>query len=234
MTEPVELTIFVPAYKEAQNLAALLPRIVAAVSVLESSYEIIVVDTVRPMDDTRAVCSRVQGNIIYANTDYADSYCNAVRTGIRLARGKYFIALDADGSHDPEFIRQLYFNKEGADVVIASRYVDGGGTQNSKIEILMSKFVNIIYAMVLNLDCKDVSNSFKLYKTQELKALKLKSKNFDIIEEILFKLKKNKKYLVIKELAFTFKTRIYGQTKRKLVLFALTYLFTLIKLKLGK
>jgi dolichol-phosphate mannosyltransferase len=231
MKDLVTLSIFMPAYKEAQNLALLLPRLISVVSALEQDYEIIVVDTVQPMDDTPAVCSRVTGNIVYANTDYTDSYGHAVRTGIRLAKGKYFIALDADGSHDPEFISKLYPYKDDFDVVIASRYASGGGTQNSKMEIFMSRVVNIIYSIVLGLNCKDVSNSFKLYHTQDLKALYLKSNNFDIIEEILYKLKKNKKNLLIKELPFTFKRRIYGQTKRKLLLFVITYIITLLKLR---
>jgi dolichol-phosphate mannosyltransferase len=74
MKDLVTLSIFMPAYKEAQNLALLLPRLISVVSALEQDYEIIVVDTVQPMDDTPAVCSRVTGNIVYANTDYTDSY----------------------------------------------------------------------------------------------------------------------------------------------------------------
>src|SRR3989338_6105423 len=142
--------------------------------------------------------------------------------------------MDADGSHDPEFIAELYKYRNDFDVVIASRYVTGGGTKNSKLLILMSRMVNIIYSVVLNLNCYDVSNSFKLYKANDLKKLNLFRDNFDIVEEILFKLKKNNKNLKIKEVPFTFNQRMFGKTKRNLFVFMLTYLYTLTKLRFGK
>ena len=148
-----------------------------------------------------------------------------------MARGDYFIALDGDGSHYREFIKKMYAEKDQSDVVVASRYVDGGATENSRVLIIMSRLVNAIYSHILGLNCKDVSNSFKLYRTKDLKELKLKCNNFDVIEEILFKLNKNNKDLVIKELPFKFKTRMFGQTKRNLAVFIITYIFTLIKLR---
>lgn len=230
----MELTVFIPAYKEAENLKLLLPRLTKTLFEVEPESEILVMDTVEPMDDTKAVCKSVGGNIIYANRKRGNNFGDAVRTGIELARGKYFISMDGDGSHDPEFIKKMYAEKDAADIIVASRYVEGGATQNSKTLVLMSRIVNIVYSKVLNLDCKDVSNSFKLYKTEALKKLNLKSNNFEIIEEILFKLKKANKNLAIKELPFTFKTRMFGETKRNLLVFMVTYIFTLIKLKFGK
>ncbi len=228
------LTIFIPAYEEAENLAVLLPRLVSTVSAIEANYEILVVDTVKPKDNTKEVCEAITGNVRYVNCHDFDSYGQAVRTGINLAQGKYLITLDADGSHEPEFIPKLYRERDSYDVVIASRYTQGGGTENSKILIFMSWVLNLTYSTVLGLNCKDVSNSFKLYKTEELKRLTLRSNNFDIIQEILVKLKRIKKDLKIKEIPFTFKSRMYGETKRNLPVFMLTYIFTLIKLKFGK
>jgi dolichol-phosphate mannosyltransferase len=63
-------------------------------------------------------------------------------------------------------------------------------TDNNRILILMSWVVNIVYSIVLNLRCKDVSNSFKLYRGDLLRNLNLYCNNFDIVEELLFKLKK--------------------------------------------
>ena len=230
----IKLTVFIPAYKEAENLKLLLPRLTKTLFEVEPDSEILVMDTVESMDSTKAVCESTPGNIIYANRHGGNTFGDAVRTGIELAKGKYFIAMDGDGSHDPEFIKKLYAERNSADVIVASRYVEGGATQNSRMLGFLSRIVNIVYSKVLNLDCKDVSNSFKLYRTEALKKLSLKSNNFEIIEEILFKLKKANKNLAIKELPFTFKTRMFGETKRNLFVFMLTYIYTLIKLRLGK
>jgi dolichol-phosphate mannosyltransferase len=231
--ENIKLTVFIPVYKEAENLKILLPGLIKSLNESEPQYEILVVDTVQPMDQTKEICISAGNKVVYANREKGNEFGNAVRTAIKLAKGEYFIQMDGDGSHDPEFIKQLYKAKDLADVVVASRYVDGGATQNLKILILMSWIVNFIYSKVLNLDCKDVSNSFKLYRAQALKNLSLYCENFDIIEEILFKLKRANNNLAIKELPFTFKTRMFGETKRNLFLFILTYIFTLIKLKFG-
>ncbi len=229
-----KLTVFIPAYKEAENLKVLLPRLVQTLSEVEPDYEVLVVDTMQPMDAAKEVCKNTAGNIVYLNRTGGNNFGDAVRTGIYAAAGQFFIAMDGDGSHAPEFIKNLYAEKDANDVVIASRYVEGGDTENPKVLILMSRIVNIIYSLVLNLNCKDVSNSFKLYKTAALKSLNLKCDNFDIVEEILFKLKKANKNLKIKELPFTFKTRMFGETKRNLLVFIVTYIFTLLKLRFSK
>ena len=200
-----DLSIIIPAYKEEENLRVILPRLATVLGDMNISYEILVVDTMTSMDNTKSVCD-VDG-VRYLNRSGGNNYGDAIRTGIKHAEGTYIIFMDADGSHTPEFIVNLYEHRHHNDVVIASRYVKGGETDNNKVLILMSVVLNLIYSVVLNLNCKDVSNSFKLYKTEDIKHLTLKCNNFDIVEEILFKLKRSKKILHIKELPFSFKKR---------------------------
>lgn len=234
MQNNINLSVFIPAYKEAENLKVLLPRLVKTLTETEPNYEILIVDTMSGMDETKSVCENITGNVVYINREGGNDFGDAVRTGIKKANGRFFIAMDGDGSHDPEFIKTMYPYKESNDVVIASRYVEGGDTKNPWVLIFMSRIVNIVYSLVLNLNCKDVSNSFKLYKTSALKNLELRCSNFDIVEEILFKLKRANKDLKIIELPFTFKERMFGETKRNLFLFMLTYVYTLFKLRFGK
>lgn len=228
----IELSIIIPAYLEEENLRLLLPRIKNTTGNLFINYEIIVVDTQKALDSTAFVCKEL--DVKYVNREIGNNYGDAVRTGIKTAKGKYILFMDADGSHSPEFINTLYSNREDYDVVIASRYVDGGGSDNKKVLIFMSWLVNFTYSSIFKLDCKDVSNSFKLYRADLLKTINLKCNNFDIVEEILIKLKKNDKNLKIKEIAYTFKERLFGHTKRNLFVFVFSYVFTLIRLKFNK
>ena len=227
----VEISVVIPAYLEAENLRLLLPRLKNILAKLSSSSEIVVADTLEPKDDTPVVCKE-QG-VVYLNRQGGNTYGDAVRTGIKNAKGKYIVFMDADGSHDPEFIEKLYAERTAHDVVIASRYVQGGNTDNTFISKLMSLTVNKLFALGLGLPYKDVSNSFKLYNAEQLKNLQLYCNNFDIIEEILYKLKKNKKNLLVKEIPFYFKKRIYGETKRELVKFIFSYARTMFRLRFG-
>lgn len=61
--------------------------------------------------------------------------------------------MDVDGSHDPEFIRSLWVHRDLAEVVIASRYVQGGCTDNPPALIMMSYALNIFYLPVLKINC---------------------------------------------------------------------------------
>ena len=230
--ENKELSIIIPAYLEEENLRIILPRLNNVLKTVSNNCEVLVIDTIMPMDNTKKVCDEV--GAVYISRSGGNNYGDAIRTGINYASGKYTIFMDADGSHAPEFVKNLYENKDGQDVVVASRYVKDGNTENSKMLIFMSLVVNVMYSLVLNIKCKDISNSFKLYKTEDLKELQLRCDNFDIVEEILFKLKKKKGILKIKEIPFLFKKRMFGSTKRNLFLFMLSYIVTIIKLRFGK
>lgn len=227
-----ELTVVIPAYEEEENLRILLPRLNKVLNGLAISYEVLVIDTFKPLDNTKLVCS--ENGTKYINRENTNAYGDAIRTAIKCANGNHILFMDGDGSHTPEFISNLIKYMKEYDVVIGSRYIEGGATDNSSSLIIMSRIVNIMYSLILNLNCKDVSNSFKIYKAEQLKQLKLYTDNFDIIEEILFKLSRNNKYLRIKEVPFTFKKRMFGNTKRNLLMFMFSYLFTLLKLRFGK
>ena len=201
-----EISVIIPSYLEEENLRVILPRIVSTLKALKITWEINIIDTLKPMDYTEAACR--QYGVNYYNREGSNEYGSAVRTGIAKANGKYLLFMDADGSHSPEMIAQLFEFRREYDVVIASRYVEGGGSDNSKSLIMMSLIVNKIFSLVLGLNCKDVSNSFKIYRAEQLKTLNLYCHEFDIIEEILVKLKRKFPALKIKEVPYVFKERM--------------------------
>ncbi|MBF0148002.1 MAG: glycosyltransferase [Magnetococcales bacterium] len=227
----VALSVVIPAYQEARNIEELLPLLLSVLESMNITFEILIVDTPEPMDDTQSVCeSFAVPNLRYLRRDEGFSFGSAVRSGIKHARGTFVIFMDGDGSHHPEFLRTLYESRELADVVVASRYIKGGNTDNSLVLKLMSLLVNFVYRIVFSLDCMDVSNSFKLYRLEMLRKIRLVSENFDIIEEILIKLRRSYPKLTIKELPFYFRNRKHGKTKRNLFVFAFSFMATIIRL----
>ncbi|MFI5363888.1 MAG: glycosyltransferase [Elusimicrobiota bacterium] len=230
MKGELELSVVLPSYLEEENLRVLLPRLNKVLQRVGEPFEIVVVDTARPLDHTREVC--LEQGARYVPREGGRSYGDAVRTGLSASKGRRVLLMDADGSHAPEFIPTLLAERGRADVVIASRYVAGGRSENSVPLRMMSIVLNLSYALILGLRCKDVSNSFKLYDGGMIRALRLRCDNFDVVEEILFKLARTNPGLRIVEVPFTFKKRMFGETKRDLIAFIFTYLYTIVKLRL--
>lgn len=226
---PPVLSVVLPAYLEEENLRLLLPRIAAALATLGVSSEVIVVDSSTPLDATAEVAAACGARALAR--EGGDCYGDAVRTGIARSRGEWVLFMDADGSHPPEWIAKLFAVRDHHDLVIASRYVDHGHTENSLSLVLMSRALNWSYSVVLGIRVKDVSNSFRLYRGSQLRSIVLSSANFDIVEEILIKLLRVERGLRILEVPFTFKKRMFGDSKRNLLLFTLGYVFTLLKLR---
>jgi dolichol-phosphate mannosyltransferase len=231
-SQKIDLSIILPAYREDENLNNILPRLNDVIKNLKLIIEIIVVDTEAPLDKTYSVCKKF--SVRYIPRKGGNYFGSAVRTGIFAAHGKFILFMDADGSHSPEFIPDLLEFSSSHDVVVASRYIDKGHTENSFFLIWMSKFLNWAYSYILNIPCKDVSNSFKLYKSDDIKQLNLECNNFDIVEEILYKLCLKNPDIKIKEVPFIFKKRMFGETKRNLIVFMATYLWTILKLKFSQ
>lgn len=223
-----DLTVALPAYQEGPNLAELLPELRRVLTDLGIRYEIVVADTPTPMDDTPAVCAA--NEVRYVPRVGGTTYSHAVNTAIVASRGRHVVFMDADGSHDPAFVARLWAERGNADLVIASRYAPGGRTENPAVLIGMSLMVNVVFRAVLGLTCADVSNSFRIYRGDDLRRLTLECQNFDIVEEILVKLCAYHPTYRVKEIPSTFGKRRAGRTKRNLVTFAIGYVGTLRRL----
>lgn len=224
----MNLSVVLPAYKEAENLKTLLPQIKRKLMEINIEHEILVIDAMNEIDNTKKVCQ--ENNVIYVNRKNGDSYGDAIRTGIKEANNEYLLIMDADGSHSPDELYKLIEECEKNDIVIGSRYIKNGKTENNIILIFMSWMVNVAYRIFLNIKVKDISNSLRIYRTKDIKYIELESNNFDIVEEILIKLcLKNKDYK-IKEVPITFRKRREGKSKRKLGKFILSYINTMKKL----
>jgi dolichol-phosphate mannosyltransferase len=173
----VDLTVMIPAYLEAESLRTLLPRIHAAALALTPAYEILVIDTQQPMDATAAVCA--EARVRHMHRTGGNQYGDAIRSGFAQARGRHILCMDADGSHNPIYFATMWGKRDVWDIVIGSRYAEGGQTENPRILILMSWVVNVTFRLTFNLKAKDVTNSFRLYRAEVVRPIPLQSDTFD-------------------------------------------------------
>ena len=218
------------AYKEEENLKVLFPKLEKVLTEIGEEYELLVIDTKEPLDNTEALCREWKAR--YYNQE-EPGFGGAYRKGIQEAGMDKLLALDSDGSHDPACISELYQKfMEGYDVVIGSRYVKGGYTADAKSSQIMSWMLNTAYRFVLGIKAKDISTNFRIYHTEQLKQITLTCKNYDVLEEILLKLKLlvGKKEFRIAESPISFHKRLYGESKRQLIPFIISYIKTLFRL----
>lgn len=233
-----EISILIPSFKEYENLKFLLPQIYNSIKKNFTSHKlnVIVVDSIEYDVKTKSLCDKY--GFIYINREKTDNFGDAIRTGIEyvnknFSNSKWLIIMDSDGSHDSniffEFSKLINLNK--FDLVIASRYIRGGSTENNLILKFLSSVVNLIYRKYFNLNIKDVSNNFRLYRFSLLKDIDLVEENFEVVEEILIKLLKNNPNLRISEIPSKFLNRKYGKSKRNLFRFSITYFKSILRLR---
>lgn len=146
---PVAVSVIIPTFREAENLPVLVPRLAAALQQAELTFEIVIVDDNSP-DATAQVCAELatQYPVRLEVRATERGLSSAVLHGMNVARGDVLVCLDADLSHPPEKVPELVKTlRDGADIVIGSRYVRGGTTAegwglfrrlNSKAATLMA------------------------------------------------------------------------------------------------
>lgn len=225
----VLLSVVLPAYREDASLAELLPKLKNHVAELTPSHEIVVIDASTPLDRTAEVCRA--NSVRHVHRRGGERYGDAVRTGIAEARGRWILFMDADGSHNPAHLARLWAKRDRYDIVIGSRYVKGGETENPWILIAMSFAVNLVFRIAFQLNCRDVTNSFRLYRGEPLRSLRLVANDFDIIEEILIKIVAGPTHGTVIEVPVVFERRKAGESKRNLIEFAFSYFATLARLR---
>lgn len=145
------VSVIIPAYREAENLPVIIPRLSAALRAAKLEAEIIIVDDFSG-DGTTEICEELaqQYPVRLETRDKERGLSSAVLHGLRRAKGDVLIVMDADLSHPPEKVPELVQALDEADVdfVLGSRYISGGGTDedwgmarwvNSKVATLMAR-----------------------------------------------------------------------------------------------
>lgn len=219
------LTIVLPTKREAENLPWLFGRLHAELDELVGELEILVVDT--PTDDgTEEVCREHGARYL---GDPAMGFADALRTGFREARHEVLVTMDADGSHDPRYIRWMLGEIASADLVICSRYVPRGGQEASAFRYLTSRVLNWWLGTLCSLPLQDLSGGFKMYRKAMFAEFELASAGFEIQCEIAAKAYGHG--FRLREIPFCYHPRKEGHSKAAIIRYGLAFLFSSLRLR---
>ena len=125
------------------------------------------------------------------------------------------MTMDADFSHNPRYIPAMIKMSEQKDVVIGSRYVEGGGSSNCTWKrIWLSKIANLVARALLGLQARDTTAGFRLYHRHVLESIPLEqmfSSGYSFLVEMLFMCQR--RGWQIGEVPIIFEDRRKGTTK---------------------
>ncbi len=180
--------IVVPTYNERDNVADIAARLLAHAPSSTAprhgigSLELLFVDDSSPdgtgaeLDRMAAADARIhvlhRAGKLGLGTAYVQGF------GWGLERGyEVLVQMDADGSHDPRYLPELFAElARGADVVVGSRYVPGGGTENWGLgRRLLSRGGSLYARTVLGVGVRDMTAGFLCWRRDALLAIDLPS-----------------------------------------------------------
>jgi dolichol-phosphate mannosyltransferase len=204
-------------YNERENLRALVQAILG----LEvPDLDILIVDDNSPdgtgqiADELAAEHSEVKVVHRRAKLGLGTAQTGAMEMA-QLGGYDSILTMDADFSHDPQYIPALLERMDECDLVIGSRYVPGGDTEDwGPVRKLMSWGANTFVRLVLGLKPKDCSSGFKCYRVGTLCRIDLShivARGYAFQEEMVYRLQLLG--ATIGEVPITFVNRKRGQTK---------------------
>lgn len=170
---PVELSIVIPAYNEAESLNSLHAEISAALSMLGVSYEIIVIDdgSTDNTFETLEKLAEADPHLVAVQMRRNFGQTAAFQAGFNLARGDVVITMDADGQNDPADIPALLDKiDEGYDIA-------SGWRVHRRESFIMRRIPSIIANRVLSrqsgIRLHDSGCSLKAYRREVIKHIRL-------------------------------------------------------------
>lgn len=204
------ISIVIPTYNERDTIKELTQRLTNACKDYE--IEIIIVDDNSP-DGTGKIADNLAKKypIKVIHRDEKLGLSSAVINGISKSSGDIICVMDADLSHPPEIVPELIEEGKNSDIVIASRYVEGGSIKDWSFTRRIISYCATMLARPL-VRVKDPISGFFLFRRTVINGAKLDPIGFKICLEILAK----GDYKTVKEIPFIFSNRSKGSSKLNL------------------
>ncbi len=213
----MNVLVVVPTYNERDNLPVLARGVLAY-----PGFRLLVVDDGSP-DGTGAVADvlaaeypgRVEVMHRTGRRGLGRSYIDGLHHALAATDAELICQMDADLSHNPEYLPALTAAAANADVVIGSRYLNGVSVVNWPLHrIFLSTFANRYIRAVTRLSASDCTSGFRCWRREALSRLPLDemvSDGYAFLVEMLFDASRNGSRIA--EVPIIFVERRQGQSK---------------------
>jgi len=207
----VDLTVIVPTYNERGHLEDLAAQLFAAADSAQVALELVIVDDNSP-DGTGAIADRLAAarpvKVIHRSGKLGLG--SAVVEGFRAASADVVGVVDADFSHPPALVPRMFkaFVAMDADMLVASRYVQGGGTVGWPLSRRVMSRVACSFARPLT-PIRDAVSGFFMIRRDLAQRTVVKADGFKIGLELLVRGRPAR----LVEVPFQFANRKVGKSK---------------------
>ena len=160
------VSVVIPALNEKTNLKRLIPKLhnenISSIFIIDDGSRDGTKDLMAEFPDVHFLFRRGKLGLISAELD-----------GMRLSSSDYVIIMDADLSHMPEDIKGMIeqAKRTKSDLVIGSRYINRGITDDELVRQILSKGANKLFHISFNVNIKDCTSGFRVYSREACKFL---------------------------------------------------------------
>jgi len=228
------ISIIIPTYNEKENILLLIQSILAISHKNKLETEIIIIDDNSP-DKTGEIVKKEfnQNKIVHVFIrKHERGLATAIFHGITRAKGDMIISIDADFNHPPELIPLLVDKLNTSDLVIASRFIKGGGMDEWG-RYIGTYFFNYFLKYILGFPTMDNMSGYYAIRKNTLSQLDLKEIYRGYGEyhlRLVWRASRLKMKIV--EVPVYYKKRMYGKSKSHLFKMFFSYFIYALKLRL--
>ena len=210
-----ELSIVVPTFNERENIPRLITTLKAALP--DIAWELIVVDDNSPdgTSETTKQIAAANSRIRCIRRVGRRGLAGACLEGILASQARYVAVMDGDLQHDERLLLPMLqlLRREAVNMVVATRYADGGSAAAlSSPRAWGSRLATRLAHRLLKLELSDPMSGFFMLRRELVEEIapRLSTQGFKILLDIVVTAGDS---LRISELPFTFRQRLYGESK---------------------
>ena len=210
------ILVIIPTYNERENVGLITGRVRAALP----EVHVLIADDNSP-DGTGALADKLAANDHHVYVMHRlgkDGLGAAYLAGFQWALENSYdviVEMDADGSHKPEELHLLLDRLRTADLVLGSRYVEGGSVVNwPKSREVLSRGGNTYTRMALKVPLRDITGGYRAFRASALRTIDLHSVgSAGYIFQVDMAYRATQSGLTVAEVPITFEEREFGTSK---------------------